>query len=103
MYERLNGVCRLELFPWMRYWPVTGYIYANRSLGKLSRRWDVIKLVLRETEIGREGVDWPHMAYDESLGGLERGNDSSGSIQGGEFVWPNDSHPLRRIMHHEVG
>jgi hypothetical protein len=56
-------------------------------LGRPSGRWvDNIKMDLRE--IGWEGVDWMHLAYDKGTVAscFEHDNEPSGSIKGGGFL-----------------
>jgi hypothetical protein len=40
------------------------------------------------TEVGWEGVDWMNVAQDRDqvVGPCEHGNETSGSIKGGEFI-----------------
>jgi hypothetical protein len=50
--------------------------------GKPKRRWDNIKIYLRE--MGLEGVDWIHLAQDRFS--CEHGNEPYVSIKSGKFL-----------------
>jgi hypothetical protein len=58
----------------------------RRPLGRPGRRWENIKMDLRE--IGFGDVDWIHWAQDRGqvAGSCEHGNEPSGSIKCGEFL-----------------
>jgi hypothetical protein len=60
----------------------------RRPLGRLKRRWeDNIKLDLQE--VGCGGVDWIDVALDgDKVAGIcDCGNEPSGSVKCGEFVY----------------
>jgi len=59
----------------------------KRPLGRDGRRWEDTRMDLRGTEW--EGVDWIRPAQDNGpvAGSCDRGNESSGSINGREFLY----------------
>jgi hypothetical protein len=56
----------------------------KRPLGKPSRRWEDIRMDLRE--IVWKSMIWLHLTQDPVAGSCEHGNKPSGSIKGGEFL-----------------